>query len=197
VRPGNPIYAIPNVPFVLALAMGSIYFLAMLVVVGRAWLKSSDRLFLLSIREEPTYLADGSAIAYGLTGVLYVTTATVIHHHAGAPALTWLGIVLWLHVIFTFWAWGMFRFPPLHDVIAMTMTSANLALYLGTKLFAPYISWLNVGQSVTMYVLEATVLVLLIWALIGPKGRARVTDFLTEDADRCEGHAGHSRSRGT
>lgn len=196
-KPGNPIYAVPHVPFVLALAMGTLYFIAMLVVVGKAWRASSHRLLLLSPRGESSWLSDTGALGYGLTGLIYIVTAKVIQHHAGAPALTWMGLVLWLHVLIAFLSWGGHRLPHL-DMIVMTMTSMNLALYIGTKLFIPFVPYLNYGQSVTMYALELSALLVLTWALIGPRRRARILTVLTEvDHNRIRENAERSRSKGT
>jgi len=197
VKPGNPIYAVPHVPFVLALAMGSLYFIAMLMVVGKAHLKRPDRLWLLSFSDEPIKLSDSAAIGYGLTSVLYIVTAAVIHHHTGAPALTWLGIALWLHFVIVLLFWGG-RHLTLLDLTAMAMTSINLTLYIGTKLYHSFIPYFNYGQSVTMYVLEATTLLVLIWAFIGPKRRARIQAVLSEpNRNRLQEHADRRRSKGT
>lgn len=194
-RPGNPIYAFTNVPFVLALAMGSLYLLAMLVIIGKAWLKHTDR---LRFRAQPATLSDADAIYYGITSVLYIVTASVIHHHVSATVITWVWIALLLHVIPTFWLWGMFRFPSFIDMIVMTITSVNLALYLGTRLFTTFVPYLNHGQSITMYGLEATATVCLLWALIGPKLRAQIATVLWYgELNRYEEHVDRRRSRGT
>lgn len=196
-RPENPIYLLSNVPYVLALAMGTIYCIVTLVVIGKTWLHRPRRRF-LTTTARPATLAHGDAVVYAVTGGLWSVTAAVIHHHAGAPALTWLGILLWLHVIFTFWSWGMLRTPPLDDVIVITMVSTNLALYIGTKLFTPFVPWLNLGQSITMYVIQVMLLLYITWDLIGPRRRARVARVLHGlETDRYQECLDRSRSRGT